>query len=355
MNRTLVDRLVNAVLYEGYILYPYRPSVKNRQRWTFGGLFPEAWCQARQTGDASSNQTECLVHGGSETTFNAAVRFLHLTHRQIGEVIQPLGQPLVGAEPAFTPVAKLRVGNDSFHTWQEAEEREVALGEIALGELAASPRSRRFSFPGGRRWEPLAKSSGEMDGILVREQQPLEGVIEATAALVEEGLYRVTLRVVNRTPLEDAASCERDAALLRSLVSTHAVLGVRQGEFVSLLEPPECWREAVATCRNVGVWPVLVGEEGQKDTVLSSPIVLYDYPQVAPESPGDFFDATEIDEMLTLRILTLTDEEKQAMAAVDDRTGALLARTEALAREHLLGLHGTVRGMRPSTEEAEHG
>ena len=123
--------------------------------------------------------------------------------------------------------------------------------------------------------------------------------------------------------------------------------GVERGEFVSLMDPPEQWREAAAACRNVGIWPVLVGEEGQKDTMLSSPIILYDYPQVAPESPGDFFDGTEIDEMLTLRIMTLTDEEKGAMAAVDERAGALLARTEALAREQLLGLHGTVRGLRP--------
>ena len=46
MNRALVDPIADAVLYEGYILYPYRPSVKNRQRWTFGGLYPEAYCQA---------------------------------------------------------------------------------------------------------------------------------------------------------------------------------------------------------------------------------------------------------------------------------------------------------------------
>src|SRR5262249_45077554 len=143
----------------------------------------------------------------------------------------------------------------------------------------------------------------------------------------------------------------RDGALLRSLVSTHAILGVRFGEFVSLLDPPEPWREAAAACRNVGTWPVLVGEEGQKNTLLSSPIILYDYPQVAPESPGNLFDGTEIDEILTLRILTLTDEEKRAAAAVDGRVRDLLARTASLARDELLGLHGTVRGLRPPPGE----
>jgi hypothetical protein len=112
------------------------------------------------------------------------------------------------------------------------------------------------------------------------------------------------------------------------------------------MDPPARWRGAAKGCRNLGTWPVLVGSEGEKSTVLSAPIILYDYPEVAPESPGDFFDGTEIDEMLTLRIMTLTEEEKRQMAAVDDRTGDLLRRTEALAREQLLGLHGTIRGLR---------
>ena len=114
-----------------------------------------------------------------------------------------------------------------------------------------------------------------------------------------------------------------------------------------MIDPPEPWREIAAGCRNVGTWPVLVGEPGARDTMLSSPIILYDYPQIAPESPGDLFDATEIDEILTLRILTLTDDEKRAMADVDDRARALLERTESLAREQLMGLHGTIRGLRP--------
>jgi hydrogenase maturation protease len=87
----------------------------------------------------------------------------------------------------------------------------------------------------------------------------------------------------------------------------------------------------------------MVGEPGTADTVLVSPIILYDYPQVAPESPGDLFDATEIDEILTLRILTLTEEEKKQVAAVDDRARTLLERTEALSAEQLAGLHGTIR------------
>jgi hydrogenase maturation protease len=323
MNRAYVDRIVDAVLYEGYILYPYRLSVKNRQRWTFGGLYPEGGH------DASSNQTAVLVCGGPATVIEATVRFLHLTNRLVGEPALP-----------FRPVESLQVGDRVLHTWQEAEERQVVLGEVVLGERVSHP----FTFAGGRREEPVPGSSGEVAALLVREQRAVEGVVEAEAVEVHPGLFRLSVRVTNRTPRP--GPMERDEALLHALVSAHTVLDVREGEFVSLLDPPEDCRDAAASCHNVGTWPVLVGAEGERTTMLSSPIILYDYPQLAPESPGDFFDATEIDEMLTLRILTMTDEEKREMAAVDERAAALLARTQSLAREQLLGLHGTVRGLK---------
>jgi hypothetical protein len=352
MNRTLVNRIADAVLYEGYILYPYRPSIKNRQRWTFGGLYPEGWCSVQGTGDASSTQTECLIHGNPATTFEAAVRFLHLTARIAGEIVPPLAEWPTDGEPSFRPVETLRIGEKLLQTWQEAEEREVVFAPMTLGEVVAQAKTRPFSFPGGRRLEPVLGTAAAIGGVLLREQQAVEGTVEVSAVEVAEELFRVTLRIANRTLLEEAEAKSRDEALLSSFVSAHAVLGVESGEFVSLLEPPDCWREAAAACRNVGCWPVLVGAEGEKDTMLASPIILYDYPQVAPESPGDFFDGTEMDEMLTLRILTLTDEEKHAMAAVDDRARALLSRTEALAREQMLGLHGTFRSLQPALEEA---
>jgi hypothetical protein len=94
-----------------------------------------------------------------------------------------------------------------------------------------------------------------------------------------------------------------------------------------------------------------VGEEGQRNTMLSSPIILYDYPQIAPESPGDLFDGVEIDEILSLRILTMTDEEKREMRQSDDRARHILERTEALPEEHFAKLHGVLRGLRPAREQ----
>jgi hypothetical protein len=321
--------------------------VKNRQRWTFGGLYPEAYCKSQYGSDAASNQTECLVHGTRATRLQAVTRFLHLTARVVGEVDSPLAEWPKGATPAYRPVETLRIGNRLLQSWQEAEKCEVELGERMMADLLMNTQRCPFSFPGSWHLEPVTGSDATINAVLVREQQALEGAVEISAVAVEEELFRVTLRVVNLTPLEAAASDNRDEALLRSLASTHTILGVEAGEFVSLLDPPDRWRAAAAMCCNVGTWPALVGEKGQCDTMLSSPIILYDYPEVAPESPGDFFDGTEIDEMLTLRILTLTDEEKRAMAAVDDRTRKLLARTETLAREQMRGLHGTLRNVRP--------
>jgi hydrogenase maturation protease len=347
MNRSLVDHIANTLMYEGYNLYPYRPSLKNHKRWTFGGLFPEAYCQCA-SGDAASLQAECLIQGDAWTTFEAVVRFLHLSDRITGEIDSPLVAWPSAAEPEYRTVPSLQVGAQRLHTWQEGEEREASLGRPPLKKLLRHCRSVRFAFPGIRRLEPVRDEDRRIVAVRVHERKAIAGRIEARALAVGEGLFRVTLRVINCTALDDPVAIDRDAALLRSLASTHVLLGVQHGAFVSLLDPPDRWREEAAACRNVGVWPVLVGPEGQTDTMLASPIILYDYPQVAPESPGDFFDGTEIDEMLTLRIQTMTDEEKRDMASMDERTRGLLERTESLARQQMLGLHGTIR--RPKEE-----
>ncbi|HLK53508.1 MAG TPA: hypothetical protein VKU42_08620, partial [Candidatus Angelobacter sp.] len=141
-------------------------------------------------------------------------------------------------------------------------------------------------------------------------------------------------------------------ALESSLLSAHMVLGAKNGRFISLLEPPDDLKELASACNNIGTWPVLVGKAGEDDTLLSSPIILYDYPQIAPESAGDLFDGTEIDEILSLRIMTLTNDEKREMRESDDKTREILERTEALPPEQLMKLHGVVRSLHPMKEEA---
>jgi hydrogenase maturation protease len=346
MNLSLVEKIANAVLYEGYILYPYRPSaVKNQQRWNFGALCPPAYSEAQGGTEACVMRTEFLVSAAEHATLHVKARFLHLVARDVGQLITPLPELPKGAVPDFRMVASMEVGDQIYQTWQEAVEREVSLPALDLNELAAEgQRDIAFSFPSREEIEPLRETDGQVVGVILRRQQQIEGSIEIAAERAGEQLFKVTARILNLTPFEDAKLKSRDEALMRSLVSTHTIFGMGEGgEFVSLLEPPDDLRELAASCSNVGTWPVLVGEEGARDLLLSSPIILYDYPQIAPESAGDLFDGTEIDEILTLRIMTLTDEEKREMRSVDERARRILERTETLAVEQMMKLHGEVK------------
>jgi hypothetical protein len=215
-----------------------------------------------------------------------------------------------------------------------------------MDDLLVAPLQAPFAFPtkrsSGALYDPCSQGARGKRG----EQEPINGNIEIAGLQVAERVFKITTRILNLTPLADATGVSRDEALKRSLVSTHTILSARGGEFISLIDPPESLRDVAGSCRNIGTYPVLVGAEGERDTILSAPIILYDYPQIAPESAGDLFDGTEIDELLTLRILTLTDEEKREMRDGDERARRILERTEAMPAEQLMKLHGAARDLR---------
>jgi hypothetical protein len=280
-----VRKIADAVLYEGYILWPYRRSaLKNSQRWTFGGVYPRAWSEAGHDDDRWRMRTECLFRG-DPADLEVRVRFLHVVRRQL----------MLGDEP----VDELEVDGERHLSWEEARERDVGEGAIAIE--AGSEREEL----GG-------------DAAIVRSWEGLVGRVEVE---IEDGAVRVA--IANETPFGGG---RREQAVSRAFCSTHAVLS-----------GPEFMR---AGTDNDGLWPVLV-EDGH--TMLASPIILEDFPQIAPESPGDLFDGGEIDQLLTLNILSLTDEEKAEMRASDPRAREILERTEALTQEELMQLHGTVR------------
>jgi hypothetical protein len=356
MNLRVVEQIAKAVLYEGYMLYPYRPSsVKNQQRWNFGVLCPRSYSEAQNGSEAWIMQTECLVEGSLLTGLEVRVRFLQLIARSVGELSTPLSELLPDVTPEFRQVSKLAVNDRVYQPWQEAVEREVSVPLCNLEALGRSPITQAFGFAAEKQFESLRESDGKSGGespgmivgILVRERSAIFGEVEVAGARQENGAFKVSVRIRNTTPFEISSETNREEALLGALVSAHTVLGVQDGRFVSLLAPPELMSEQAASCKNVGTWPVLVGEEGQCDTVLSSPIILYDYPQIAPESAGDLFDGTEIDEILSLRIMTLTDDEKREMSQSDERARQMLERTETMPVEQLMKLHGVLRGLRP--------
>ncbi|HTU27658.1 MAG TPA: hypothetical protein VMF30_19765 [Pirellulales bacterium] len=356
-DRSLVDRLAAALLYEGYILYPYRASaVKNQQRFNFGGLYPPAYVQAQSGADAARMQIEILVVVGPQTTLTLRVRFLHLVARQISQRVgrrdspsdlSRVGDVGTAAPPDFDPVDAVEVGGRKYVTWQEAVEREIPLSVVGVEQVADRPLRHAFSFPASCTVEPLVDERGAVVAAITRRQAEIRGAIEIAAVALGDGVYRLHVCVENLAP---AAIVNREEALPATLLSTHAIFSVAGGEFVSLLEPPDELRAPAADCQNIGAWPVLVGTAGERHTMLASPIILYDYPQIAPESAGDLFDGTEIDEILSLRIMLLTDEEKREMSAVDDRARKILERTEALPEEQFWKMHGVVRGMRPAEE-----
>jgi hypothetical protein len=265
-----IRKLADAVMYEGYLLYPYRASsVKNRVRWNFGVLYPRVYAAAQQGADRWSLRAECLVTGAPDV--DVLLRFIQLVPRA-----------------------------DS--TWQDATPREVAL-----------PGTFAFDV--------------------------LDGWADVRTTMIADGVWKIAVDVENRTPFTEG---DRDSALVRSLASAHVVLTARGGAFVSLLDPPPELAGAVAECRSEGVYPVLVGER----SMLASPIILYDHPQIAPESRGDLYDGTEIDEILSLRIMTLTDDEKREACAIDDRARQLIERTDLLTADDLFAMHGMVRDAR---------
>jgi hypothetical protein len=312
-----VRRLADAVLYEGHVLWPYRrSSVKNRQRWTFGGVYPRTY--AEQSSDRFAVQTECLLEGACPE-LEVEVRFLHALHRQ------------AAAGDAREPIDEL----DGYLTWDETTERTVRLSGVGPKQA----RSEVIAVAAGEAIEPLR------DGALVRTWEAVEGTVDARLDRISEGLYRARVLVRNTSTFPSA---DRDSAIRRSMLSAHAVLRVRSGQFVSATDPPEVLRGATAALRNEGLWPVLVGEEGAREAMLASPIILADYARVAPESPGDFFDGGEIDQLLVLNILGLTDDEKRELRAGDPRAREVLERTEAMTPEQLLRLNGAFRELRPA-------
>ena len=311
MSLAAARRVADAVLYEGYLLYPYRSdSAKNQLRWQFGLLSPDG-AEAAGVGDRSELTASVLMRSGGRPRVH--VRFLQVQWRAVESLV----------DGRYVPVDRLRVGDTDWVPWHEAVEREVV--RTGPGPVTADA---------GTEVEALSDPDGRTVGRLVRTRWPVTA--ELTVAATElDGYVRLEFGLRN-TAGWDPAESSRDLAARRALVGAHLL--VTGAGFVSLVDPPPDAAAAAAGCHNDGWWPVLVG-----DAVLVAPMILPDQPAVAPESPGDLFDATEIDEMLTLRVMTLTEEEKAAARGTDPRAAAIIERCDTLPDADLARLHGATR------------
>jgi len=311
--------VADAVLYEGYLLYPYRAtSRKNQSRWQFGVLGPRGAADAG-IGEDDKLSAQVLVGSHAIPSLSGVVRFLQLQHRA--------AERDVGGR--FQPTEELSTGSASWLTWDEAVECEIAIDRFAVTSL---PRTLDISVPMGSEIEMLD------GGRLVRTRRALHGQLDISAERDGE-LLRVSFEVRNVSP----PAADKDEAIATSLIGTHLLLEVTDGEFVSLLEPPDSAASAVGRCSQHRCFPVLAGPPGANDLVLVSPIILYDHPEIAEQSKGALYDSTEIDEILTLRIMTMTDEEKAQARATDPLAAQIIDRCDAMSPEAMLDLHGVLR------------
>jgi len=337
-------KVADAVLYEGYVLYPYRRSAqKNRTRFQFGVLMPPPYRSVDDC-EPSASQTECLVECPDDAPVDIGLRFLHLQRRTVQRVTAGTGE--------LSDTGTLWVDGTEYSSWDEAVEREQHL-RAPVAELLDVGSELLFDIHGSEEAQDLTGSDGARIGRLIRRCEPVSGAIVVRAERVAGpyGVLRLRVRVENRTEPRTLL-CGRDDGLRYSLIAAHTLIGVAGGSFLSMTDPPEWAAGAVAACENIGTWPVLAGPAECRDLLLSSRVILYDHPEVAPESAGDLFDATEIDEILTLRTLALTDEERQEARATDPRAAGLIDRLDDLPPEMLERMHGAIRYLSPAPGQA---
>jgi hypothetical protein len=282
-----LEQLIDALLYEGYALYPYTPgTAKNATPTPFGILYPPTYAAALAS-TFERLELRCMLQAPPEAVLSAEVRFLAAT----GERHEAAAHRVRLADTSVATLAAPSV------TGERVAEREVEIaGEGKIAE--ESPRWLRLAL-----------------GLRVHELGP--------------GSYEVVLAVENRTPC--AQGLDRSGALAHSLLSTHPILRVSGGRFNSPLECP---------CGSVNTFPVLAS--AADDAVVGAAIVLPDHPQLAPESRGGLFDSTEIEEALLLHVKALSDGEREAIERQDPLVRKVVARAAAATPEEVLALHGRV-------------
>jgi hypothetical protein len=280
-----LEELVDSLLYEGYALYPYTPgATKNSTPTPFGIAYPPVYT-ATLSSTFDHLELRCVLDAPPDAVLRAEVRFL-----------------AAGGEG------------------HQAQPRRVELLGAMVGALAQTPAEKQASVAAEKDAPPLAVAlslgADELDG----------------------GGYEVVLRIENRTLVR--SGLDRAGALARSMLSTHPVLSVTGGRFVSPLERP---------CASINTFPVLA--TASDDAVVGAAIVLPDHPQIAPESRGGLFDSTEIEEALLLHVHALSDAEREEIEAGDPAVREMVARAASATPEEIVALHGRVTLRDPQTNE----
>jgi len=211
--------------------------------------------RARPGGRAQLH-SECLIEG-AEPRIEVTARFGQAIRRQVRDA-------------AGNPVQSLIAAGRRYDGGEELEEHEVPLAEL--------PNRTAELRTAGRRTAEL-REGGASAGSIVWSWEPLHATLEAWVDELAPGLRRIRVELANRLEADDG---DADRARLRTLHSAHLLLHSPDGAFVSLAQPPAHLRAQAAECRNEGLWPVPLGEAGDRRTMLAAPIRLDDYPRLAP-------------------------------------------------------------------------
>ena len=289
---TALDDLIRTLLYEGYALYPYRSSaLKNKTAIPFGILYPESYCRLNPYKN-NKMQTQCLLPGDMETKVKISYQFLHLS--QAGMAVQ------------HAPFAL---------------EREVTSDWLRLEDIRRKKINIPFCFSD-------TSNANEPHTLYIN------GFISVSAERIENksGAFRLTTTIQNKTALNDE---NRQSIEKVSFVATHAILSTT-GRFISLQDPGPDWEDESALLKNLNCFPVIFDDNAS--ILLSSPVALYDRPQIHGQSSGDLFDGTELEEALILHLQVLTDDEKKELKR-DDKLNIMLNRMETVSPEHLFTIH----------------
>jgi hypothetical protein len=284
-------RLVaDAVLYEGYVLYPYRASAqKNQLRWQFGVLAPPSYATSSGS-ERSSMRSEVIIEPRDRPVLHVRIRCLQVRQRLVDRTSDD-GTSFFAVDSLDYESADQTPS--TIMPWDEALEHEIDLDPVALLSLADEQARLDFVLAGSEDVELLRNQQAGIVGRVIRKSNEVRGSIRVSADRLDgdDGALKVTIEVENSTAWAQPGA-DRDAAMRRSLVAVHTLVGVGDASFVSMLEPAPFFEQAVAGCRNDGTFPVLIGDEVSRNVMLSSPIILYDFPAVAPESAGEFCDST---------------------------------------------------------------
>lgn len=283
-----LEELLDSLVFEGYALYPYTPgSTKNATPTPFGILYPPAYARTLATA-FDHLELRCELHAPPDAVLAAEVRFL-----------SPEGER------------------------HRAQAQRVDQPGGMLGALTHGPMAKQVLVP-------CKDGPGLTVGLCL------------SARVIDSGSDRheVTLMVENRTAMHRVGHLDRAGALAFSLLSTHPILRVSGGRFISPFE---------RAYDSVNTFPVLATPAD--DVIIGATIMLPDHPQIAPESRGSLFDGTEIEEALLLHLQALSDGERAEIAGQDPALRAALARAATATPADLAALHGRVSLRDRQTDE----